>query len=465
MIAQGLQQRQSQTIAIAPYMRQSLKILQVTAQELRAEVLKELEINPVLEENPATEFGSLDTDDDFSESIYEEDRLNSFEQAYGTERSGAESNERKQALMDSIVGEDSLEDYLMSQIRFIQLSDQEREGLVFLIGSLDDNGFLTSTASEIAHLLNLAPSVVEKMLTILQSLEPTGIGARDLRESLLIQLRKMELPSPLALRIVENHYDLLMRHRVPELTKALGVKATAVHEALETIATLDPAPARRFSEDSNRAITADVHIEPDTNATLGWRVRLENAYIPRLHISEKYRNLLESGKLSLQERDYIREKLQSAKQLIRAIDERQGTIAKIATVILEQQCAFFEAGINALKPLTLQQVADLAELHEATVSRALMGKYLACPRGIYPFKYFFSTGYDQGFEQESISSTTVRERVREFILSEDSEKPLSDQAIANLFAQKYGLTIARRTIAKYREGLGILPTHLRKVHR
>ncbi len=393
MTAQGLYQRQSQLITIAPYMKQSLKILQATAQELRTEILEELEINPVLEEDPALEgaLSNLDehSGDDLSESFDEDDRLSSFEQAYGKEPLTAESSEHKQALIDSVVREDSLEDHLMNQVRFMQLSQKEQQSLLFLIGSLDEKGFLSSPLSEIAHLSHFDPVILAKMLKVLQSLDPCGIGAQNLRESLLIQLRAGKNPSLLALSIVEDHYDLLMRRRIPDLVKALGGNAPAVHEALEAIALLDPAPARRFSEDTNRAITADVHIESDSASASGWRVRLENACIPRMRISEKYRNPLAHRKLSSQKRDYIREKIQSAKQLIRAIDERQSTIAKIAKVILKEQREFFENGANSLKPLTLRQVAKEAGLHETSVSRALMNKYLSCQHGVFSFNCYF----------------------------------------------------------------------------
>jgi RNA polymerase sigma-54 factor len=230
-----------------------------------------------------------------------------------------------------------------------------------------------------------------------------------------------------------------------------------IQAAIEEIGTLDPAPGRRFADDSNRVVVPDVTVEKDGDK---WRIDLNSDYIPRLRISQTYRELIAKGQLSKEERDYLRERMRSGRFLINSIEQRQQTIERITREILKVQGEFFEHGVSKLKPLTMTQVADVVGVHETTVSRAIANKYIKTPHGVFEFKYFFTPGY-QAQSGDAVSNTSVKEMIGDLIAGEDRAHPLSDQEIvAKLLAK--GINIARRTVAKYREELGLLPSNLRR---
>ena len=230
-----------------------------------------------------------------------------------------------------------------------------------------------------------------------------------------------------------------------------------IQEAIGEIGTLDPAPGRRFADDSNRVVVPDVTVEEDNGE---WKIILNNDYIPRLRLSNTYKELIAKGRLNKQEADYLREKLRSGKFIINAIEQRQRTIERITREIIKHQGEFFAEGVSKLKPLTMTQIADIIGVHETTVSRALANKYIKTPHGVFEMKYFFTSGY-QSDAGESVANTSVKEMIADIIAGEDPGKPLSDQEIVGLLDAK-GLKIARRTVAKYREELGLLPSNLRR---
>jgi RNA polymerase sigma-54 factor len=257
--------------------------------------------------------------------------------------------------------------------------------------------------------------------------------------------------------MIRDHFELLSRRRIPELARKLGAAPDDVQTAIEEIGKLDPAPGRRFAEDNNRVVIADVTIEDDDGE---WKITLNDDYIPRLRISSTYRDLIAKGTLAKTERDYLRERIRAGKFLIDSIEQRQRTIERITREILKAQIPFFEKGVSELKPLTMTQIADVVGVHETTVSRAIANKYLKTPHGIFDFKYFFTPGY-QAESGASVSNTSVKEMIADLVSIEDKGGPLSDQELVTKLQAK-GITIARRTVAKYREELGILPSNLRR---
>ena len=260
--------------------------------------------------------------------------------------------------------------------------------------------------------------------------------------------------------MVRDHFELLARRRIPELARKLGARADDVQAAIEEIGKLDPAPGRRFADDSNRGVVPDVTVEKQGDE---WKISLNNDYIPRLRISSTYRDLIAKGKLTRQERDYLRERMRSGKFLIDSIEQRQRTIERITREIIKAQIGFFEKGVSQLQPLTMTRIASIVGVHETTVSRAIANKYIKTPHGVFEFKYFFTPGY-QANSGDSVSNTSVKEMIADAVTLEDRSSPLSDQEIVAQLQAK-GLAVARRTVAKYREELGILPSNLRRNYK
>jgi len=475
---QSFQQRQTQQLMLAPQMRQSLKILQVAALDLRQTIQEELQANPALEEMPMDDV-SLEknatsgdenvgaNDDPHDEMDFSKDQqlLDRIGQDWrdhmsdtgGVRQTTSEEDERRQHFYDSLTTETSLQQHLMQQAELAEISPAELEGLRYLIGSLDDRGYLTATLSDLALLTNLPLETIQQAAKALKSFEPPGIGAENLSDCLLIQLNHQGRGKSVAARIVRDHFELLVRRRIPDLSRKMGLSPEIIQEAIEVIGTLDPAPGRRFAEDANRVVIPDVTVEKDNGE---WVIILNQDYIPRLRLSGTYKDLIAKGRLSKQESDYLREKLRSGKFIINAIEQRQRTIERITREILKHQHEFFEEGVAKLKPLTMTQIADIIGVHETTVSRALANKYIKTPHGVFEMKFFFTSGY-QSDAGASVANTSVKEMIADIIAAEDPGQPRSDQEIVGLLQEK-GLKIARRTVAKYREELGLLPSNLRR---
>jgi len=493
--SQDLRQRQSQSLVLAPQLRQSLKILQVAALDLRSVIQEELQSNPALEELPM-EGVSLDRErdaqnaDNSSESGNEAPEHNSdnepgtatenreemdfskeFEilhkldedwrdymsQAGGAQQHTSEDAERRQHFFDSLVTETSLQEHLMRQAEMVEMGTKTFEAIQYLVGSLDDRGFLTQTPNDVALQTGVPLETVQHAAKILKTFEPAGIGAQNLEECLLQQLANKGRSDSLAARIIRDHFTLLTRRRIPEIARKIGAHMDDVQIAIEEIGTLDPAPGRRFADDSNRVVIPDVTVEKDGEK---WNVILNSDYIPRLRISNTYKEMIAKGTLSKQERDYLRERMRSGKFLINSIEQRQQTIERITREIIKKQNDFFEEGVSKLRPLTMTQIADVVGVHETTVSRAIANKYIKTPHGIFDFKFFFTPGY-QADSGDSVSNTSVKEMINDLIAGEDRSHPLSDQEIVAKL-QERGINIARRTVAKYREESGLLPSNLRR---
>ncbi len=475
-----LQQRQEQSLYLAPQLRQSLEILQAATLDLSQKIAEELQTNPVLEELP-TDVLSVEQPDLPKTQAYEDQELqmgrefgnpDAWEQewedyrrierqsmTYGDVR---QMTERREHLFNSVVEEVSLQEHLMQQVRLGTHPEGVLRGLPMLIGSLDDRGFLllsekTDSLEVLAQAAHVSLESMQAALLVLQGLDPIGLGAGSLQECLLIQLRAQGAEATLAATILRDHFDLLLRHKLLEVARATHATLEAVREALELIATLDPAPGRSFTPDSNQVIMPDVRIVKQEGQ---WVVQLNETYLPRLRLSPAYKRLASEIRLGQADRRYLQDKIRAARLLIEAIEDRQKTLRRLSQQILDRQKDFFEHGVSHLRPMTMNQMAEVLGVHETTISRALANKYLESPRGLYPLKYFFTSGY-QTDSGQSVSNASVKERVTQLIESESSENPYSDQEIVELFAQD-GITLARRTIAKYRKELRILPSHLRK---
>ena len=492
---QDLRQRQSQSLVLAPQLRQSLKILQVAALDLRSVIQSELESNPTLEDlsndtdsldavaDASSDAGSdRDADDsadaspppaddgpsdgpetlDFSKEFDVLNKLGDDWRDYLSDNAGAqphtsEDAERRQHFFDSLVTETSLQEHLVRQAELLDVTDDVQGALRHLIGGLDERGFLTQTPSEAALQAGLPLDAAQEAARLLKTFEPAGIGADNLADCLLLQLRAKGRGECLAARIVRDYFDLLTRRRIPEIARKTGVHVDDVQEAIEEIGRLDPAPGRKFADDNNRVVVPDVTVEQDGDE---WKIHLNNDYIPRLRISNTYKEMIARGALTKQERDYVRERMRSGKFIINSIEQRQQTIERITREILKVQREFFEEGVHKLRPLTMTQIADAVGVHETTVSRAIANKYIRTPHGVFEMKFFFTPGYENA-TGESVSNKSVKEMINELVALEDKSRPLSDQELVAKLKDK-GINIARRTVAKYREELGLLPSNLRR---
>lgn len=469
MADQGLYQSQTQKLAIGPQMQQSLQILQAPTLELRQIIQQEIEINPVLElESPEVSLEDAVPDDpDNREDRDELAMISQMDEEWReywaqsrmqTSSRTSEDQERWQFLMDSIVAPTTLQEHLVSQLRTAEELDPEViKDTEFLIGSLDDRGFLNMPVEEISLQHGIPLDDLRKAKELLTTFDPVGVGSDDLRECLLIQLERLGKRQSLAFRLVDMHLDDLANKRYPILARKLGVPVEQISRAADFISTLDPRPASRFAASSNNYVTPDIIIERQGGE---WVPVMNNDDLPHLRLSNAYKDMLSQSSSSTEVRNYIRDKLRSGKFLIRSIHQRQQTIYKIAVQILAHQQEFLNKGTSLLRPLNMAQVADEVGVHETTVSRAISGKYMATPHGVFELKFFFSHGVKTE-SGEDLSNTSVKNAIADLIKAELKSKPLSDDKLAKIL-DKQGIKVARRTVAKYREALGILPSHLRK---
>jgi RNA polymerase sigma-54 factor len=472
MAGPELQHAQTQSLElrakIAPQMQQSLNVLQATTLELNQMIGQELAQNPVLEEESvdiSVEEERLDKDEDeFDEEFSELSQIDEEWREYLQQsRSNAprrdDERERHQRMMDSIIVPQTLSEHLIQQLNTSNSNKEIRDLSEMLIGSINDDGFLSQNIEEIA-LENAIPFIkLKEALDIVQSFYPIGIAAQDLRECLLLQLDHLKKTHSLEYRIVDKHLDQLARKRYPQIARKIGVTIEKITAAAEFIATLNPKPGRELSSGDNHYITPDVTVE---KTAAGYTVTLNNETIPHLRISNVYKDIMSGGNAKKDAKEYIREKIQSGKFLIKCIHQRQETIRKISEEIVDRQHDFLEHGIAHLHPMNMAQIADVVGVHETTVSRAIAGKYIATPRGVFEMKYFFKPGYETD-SGDSMSNTSVKQAVSELVKNEDKKKPLSDDKIVQKLKDS-GIKLARRTVAKYRDELGILPSHLRRTY-
>ena len=501
-MAQGLQlsQRLSQSLVLAPQLQQSLALLQAPTLELKALIEHEMEQNPVLEEmaapdtemrekspddhddaepsapTDAAEESSFDTTvdnvdktpaepvDDFQaefEKLVQLDQewRDHFSQTNVPIRQTAEEEEKRQFMFDSLTVGTSLAEFLMEQVRETDLNDEQRMLAETIIGNIDDYGYLKATVEEVAASSQVPVEKISEVLKIVQSFDPPGIGARDLRECLMLQLERAKLQDSLEYAIVRDFMDALGKRRIPEIARGTNRSVAEVQESLAKIARLEPRPGRAFLPDIDQYVLPEVFVQKNGDDFI---VTTNDEYIPHLRISNVYKDLMAQGENSSEVKNYIREKIRAGKFLIKSLHQRQQTILNIAKEIVKRQREFMEKGVSCLKPMTMAQIAEVVGVHETTVSRAVSGKYMQTPQGIFEMRFFFTAGL-QTASGDGVSNTSVKDMIADIFKNEDTGKPLSDQEVVKMLADK-GITIARRTVAKYRDELGILPSNLRKVY-
>ena len=374
-------------------------------------------------------------------------------------RASAEDEEKRQFMFDSLVAGTSLQEMLIEQVRESQLKEDQRPIAEMLIGNIDEYGYLKASVEELTASTGLAADKILEVLKVIQTFDPCGVGARDLRECLLLQLDRSGQQKTLEYRIVSEFMDALGKRRIPEIARGTNHEVDEVQEALERIARLEPRPGRAFLPDNDQYILPEVFVQKVDD---DYVVTTNNEHIPHLRISNTYKDLMSQGDNTAEVRNYIREKIRAGKFLIKSLHQRQQTILNIAREIVNRQREFFDKGVAGLKPLTMVQVAEVVGVHETTVSRAVSGKYMQTPRGIFEMKYFFTAGI-QTAAGDGMSNTSVKDMIAEIFGGEDTGKPLSDQEVVKMLKEK-GIVIARRTVAKYRTELNILPSNLRKVY-
>ncbi|HSL91498.1 MAG TPA: RNA polymerase factor sigma-54 [Candidatus Limnocylindrales bacterium] len=478
----------SQQLVMTPQLQQAIKLLQLSRLELQQAIREELEINPVLEE---TQEGSPEGEDgretegepeeavvavpESAEPAKEEqslrgeggliDRLDwNYYFGDGSPSEGRGERERddeegRPYYENLLTRTPTLAEHLEMQMGLSEVEENLRRVASYLIGNIDENGYLKTSAEEAAEALSEPLETVERAIATIQSLDPTGVGARDLRECLMIQARERGEEFSLPLKILTDLFDLFSRGDLAGIARRLRITREAVREAYQKLVSLSPKPGREFSGDDVHYITPDVYVFKVDNQ---WVITLNEDGQPRLRLSSYYRRLLTDGEsLPKEDREFLKQKVNSALWFIKSIQQRQRTIYKVVESIMKLHRDFLDRGPKYLKPLTLRDVAEDISMHESTVSRVTSGKYVYTPHGIFELKYFFNSGLNREGGAEDIASESVKEKIREIISSEGGEKPLSDQELMRLLRNQ-GIRIARRTVTKYRAQLGMLPSSKRK---
>ncbi len=463
-----LQARQTQEMRLAPQMIQSMEILQLPVLDLQAKISQELEENPALEAKeedvgapePPVAVAPSERDAADDEGRWFEE-LSRWREGPRRASGGTEDDAKTEMLANTVARPQSLQDFLEGQMALLDIPDEYRPAAEQIIYNLDDGGYLPYPLEQIGQTANL-PISLEKIqvgLRIVQSLEPTGVGARDLRECLLLQLKANGSPeAALARDLVESHLSDVQENRLPKIAKATGHDIDDIKQAVRLIAALNPRPGALYGGAASPKIVPDVVVESIDGV---YEVRVENHFIPRLALSPWHQKRLEENAKDPSLKEWLKKKVDAAKWLIEAVVQRQDTLQRVATAVVEAQKGFLDHGIEKLVPLKMQQIADEVGVHVSTVSRAISKKYMQTPRGIFPMKFFFSGGVQGAQGEDGESWVVVRQKVAELVAQEDRRRPLSDGEIAEAL-KKQGLAVARRTIAKYRKMLKIGSSRMRR---
>lgn len=472
----GLNLRLSQQLRLAPQIIQSIEILQLQAMDLKELIENELQENEALEivepapdevvapeENGRSEDSSFE--DDAERVLDRLDALAQAEQAPGgyTSRYAAdEASDRKlEAMQNTPADESGLSEHLVRQLKELDLSPDVRRAAEAMVYNLDDGGYLPCSLDDVVDGMD-APvdaETAEKALEMVQSLEPFGVGARDLVECLLLQIADDEPDAERKHVLIRDHLDDVTRNKLPKIARAMGVSVQEIYDLLHGLSHVSTRPGAVYSAGPIRYISPDVVVDWEDG---DYVVRLVNDHLPRVGISPRIRALLREARGDVKVRDYLKKKLDSAKWLIEAIAQRKNTLDRVAKEIVRRQRDYLDFGLSHLHPLKMQEVADALGIHVSTVSRAISDKYAQTPQGIVPLKFFF-TGGTENEEGGVESRQSVKERVRQIIESEEKHRPLSDDEVAERLNKDYGLSIARRTVTKYRKALGIPSSRQRRV--
>ena len=490
----GLHQtaRMGQELKVNPRLYQAMDMLYMPLLDLQQHLKQELMVNPFLdmveeddEEAEAGEETAAEADaaqeaeigepapaaDSDDESRWEEILLNGFD--VGGMR---EERDNREHYEPTTVATRGLDDHLRDQVRLLDLSERDELLAEEFIGNINDEGFLAlpledllagineviARAAEEAEderelpLYTLAEA--EHMLRIIQGLEPAGVGARTLHECLCLQLKEAELIGTLSERIVRDHFDELIAHRWADIARKVGHTPAEVQQAADELAKLNPKPGRAYSEGSDNYVVPDLIVDKIEGE---YMVFINDANLPRLRLSRVYQDIArDKKKFNGENKEFITSRLSAAQWLIQAIEQRRQTMLKVMHFIVDRQKEFFEKGVQGLRPLTLREVAEAIGMHESTVSRVTNEKYAQTPRGVLPLKYFFSSGLKSS-DGEDVSARGIRATIEKLVGDEDSKNPLTDQALVEIL-ERDGVRIARRTVAKYRDQLGVLPARMRK---
>ena len=472
---QFLAQTQTQRLqmVLAPQLRQSLHLLQVPILELQSLIQQEIQQNPALEElleaknpvevEPGTDAQTEDLKDlDFKEEFEVLARLDDewreyFKQNQVIRPYSNDEDAKREFFLNSLTQSESLQEHLLAQLPMAGLGEEELKIGEMVIGSINDDGYLTTTLGELAETTGHELSEIEDILSVIQEFDPIGVGAQDLPECLMLQLARVGMEESITAELIQHHLDALGSRKYPQIAKELKISIEEVQKIAHFIATLEPRPGRMFSSEQATYILPEVVVQKVNGEYV---VIVNDDQIPHLRISRHYRNLMANPETTKEVKQYIREKIQAGTFLIKSINQRQQTIYKIASEIVKVQQDFLEHGVTHLRPLTMAEIANVLDIHETTVSRAIANKYMQTPRGTFDIKYFFTPGYKTSDGNE-ISNKTIKDVIIQMVNNENPSKPLSDQAMVKKLKEQ-GIKVARRTIAKYRESLHILPSHLRK---
>ena len=472
-IKHSLNLSQKPALIMTQRLQQALKLLQVPTLELQQILKQEIMQNPLLEEvDDLTENDDIAKEDSPEEAANEEAEQPAEQDPIdwsdyiqdGLDRTYIPQTEVNPEFLEKVpVTRTTLAESLLEQLHFLSLSKEHIAIAEFIVGSLDERGYLSTPLEEIARATGRPVDEVERVLTVIHALEPVGVGARDLRECLLIQLEARHQKDTPVWRLIHDQFDNLVNRRFPEIARHLKCSVEEVQAAADDVATLNPKPGLEVSAEDPKYVVPDLIVERVDDDYI---VLLNDRNVPRLRISSAYESVLKDKKPADkaspggETRAYIQNKLNSARWLIQTIEQRRRTMIKVMNCIIREQGEFFDKGIAFLRPLTLQQVARQIDMHESTVSRVCSGKYVQTPRGVFELKFFFSSGLETE-DGEDISARTAKDIIKTLIEEEDKKEPLSDQRIAELLHER-GLRIARRTVAKYREQLSILPARFRR---
>jgi len=481
----GLQQHAalSQQLRINPRLYQAMDLLYMPLLDLQQHLKQELLGNPFLELVEAEDETEVPLPEEAKEDAQEAEKNEEPDWENILLDDGADSSapprdmsEAREYVEPVPVETKDLSDHLREQARMLDLTPRQQLLAEEFIGNIAEDGYLGATLEEIVRGANqlleehaveseediqpqlFTPAEAEEMLRIIQKLDPPGVGARDLRECLLLQLEARGETDTLAYRLVREAFDDLKAHRWSDLGKRFGLDAAEVQTVADDLAKLDPKPGLQYSSASEAYIIPDLVVEKIDGE---YKVFLNDSGLPRLRISKTYQDIArDKKKFQGENKDFINQRMNSAHWMIQAIEQRRQTMLKVMNFIVDRQREFFEKGVEYLKPLTLREVADVINMHESTVSRVTNEKYVQTPRGLLPLKFFFSSGLSTTTGEDA-SARAIRAQIQKMVSDEDPKNPLTDQQIVEMFAQK-GVKIARRTVAKYRDQLSILPARMRK---
>jgi len=463
-----LELRISQKLILTPQLQQAIKLLQLPHLELSQFLNQELMENPLLEES-LEEARTEELTQEERESIEPEDMIEDMEAPleklmnfsvddYFEER-GLDGRDlgyfnpgtvTPPPFEQALSKEQDLYDHLLWQLRFSERQEEIKRVGESIIGNIDENGYLRSSIEEITEETKTQMDIVEEALTLIQSFDPPGVGARDLTECLLLQLKVLNLQGTLVEKIIESNMEGLEKKKYAQMAQQHNVSIKDIMAAVKVIGGLDPKPGRNFSSSAVTYVIPDVYVVKTEDS---YQIVLNDDGLPRLRVSNFYKKLMQQNNaFPKEDKQFLIEKLRSAIGLLKSLDQRNRTIYRVTESLLDLQGNFFDKGVEYLKPLTLRDVASGLGMHESTISRVTSSKYLSCSHGIFSFRFLFSSALQGGLG--SVSSTSVKNTIKKIVTEEDSHKPLSDQYIAEML-KKSGITIARRTVAKYREELGI----------